>query len=371
MKKFPTLYKRASTGAPQMWTITVDGNSFYTEAGQVGGVITTSTPTICEGKNQGRTNETSPEQQALAEATSKHQKKLDTGYFLKLEDIDNEMAYFKPMLAHKYLDYKDDLVFPLVVSQKLDGLRMIATIDGLTTRNGKPFNSCPHISKLLRPVFDAHPDWIIDGEIYSTEVPFEKIVSLTRKKNPSTKDLEESEEICQLWIFDGVVDKVDESFTDRFNLIQSEIEKIVGPSKSIKFVQNYLVVNHTEIEQKHDEFVRDGAEGLMIRVPSSVYENKRSKNLLKYKRFIDEEYIIDDVIEGIGNRSGMAGNLSFKLKDGRPFNSSIKGGVQLYTELLRNKSRYIGKTATIRYQELTGDGIPRFPVCVSIDPIDR
>ena len=77
MKEFPIIYKRATTGAAQQWQIIVDGNQFFTRAGQWGGVITESARTTCEGKNIGRANETSPEEQALAEATSKHNKKLE------------------------------------------------------------------------------------------------------------------------------------------------------------------------------------------------------------------------------------------------------------------------------------------------------
>jgi hypothetical protein len=136
------LYKYNTKGQAQQWEIKVVGNSYYTVEGHVGGKLTTSEPTICEGKNLGKVNETTPEQQALIEARAKWQKKLDKGYSLELT---HEKKYFEPMLAHEYSNY-EKLVFtvPTYAQPKLDGIRCIK--DGkLASRNGKPIVSCPHL----------------------------------------------------------------------------------------------------------------------------------------------------------------------------------------------------------------------------------
>ncbi len=67
----------------------------------------------------------------------------------------------------------------------------------------------------------------------------------------------------------------------------------------------------------------------------------------------------------------MAGNLTLKIPNGKIFNAGIKGGEDYYKQLLKDKNKYIGKLATIRYQNLTNDGIPRFGICVNINPFDR
>ena len=81
---------------------------------------------------------------------------------------------------------------------------------------------------------------------------------------------------------------------------------------------------------------------------------------------MDEEFKIVDIVEGIGNRSGTAGFMSFLNKDGIPFKSNIKGSFEYLGELLKNKKALIGKLATIKYFNLTPDGIPRFPFVTSI-----
>jgi DNA ligase-1 len=97
------------------------------------------------------------------------------------------------------------------------------------------------------------------------------------------------------------------------------------------------------------------------------YENKRSKSLLKHKSFVDEEYIIKDICEGEGNRTGTAGYMVFETADGKPFKSNVKGTWEETAEMLKNKKKLIGKQATIKYFNLTPDGIPRFPFVINID----
>lgn len=370
--KSPIVYKRNSNGSTNQWQIFVSGDLFYTQEGLKDGQLTTSKPTVCMGKNIGRANETIPEQQAISEAKSKLQKKLDKGYTENIKKIDTCKTTFTPMLAHKYNDYKDKIKFPVMASTKIDGLRYIARADAGWTRNGKQYFSVPHIQTILKPVFDKHPDWIIDGEIYSEEVPFEEIVSLVKKQKPTADELADSALKCKLYIFDGVIDDVNAKFTTRFEEIKAEIKKLVKPSdmSSLKFVGNEIVANHADLMKLHDEYVAQGWEGIMIR-KDEAYENKRSKNLLKYKSFEDSEFKIVDIVEGIGSRAGMAGKLVVDIGKGVLCESGIKGGETFYTELLKNKKKMIGKLATIRYQGLTEKGMLRFPVAVVIAPFDR
>lgn len=369
--QLPIVYKRNTNGSINQWQIIVAGNTYFTIEGLLNGKTTQSKPTIVKGKNGGKKNQTSDSEQAYKDAERKFKYKIEEGYFEDVNKIDNQRKFFEPMLAHSYLEYKDKIMFPIFVEEKIDGARMIIQKSKLTTRNGKEYISCPHIYSAFKNFFEVHPNWVIDGEIYSHEVPFEKIMSLVRKTKPTKEDIEESEKIVQIYIFDGVVDDKDLGFEKRFKMIHQEIERLITKplqKKYIKFVTPIEVNSHEEIEQHHNKFVSEGFEGVIIRIPDSAYENKRSKNLLKYKHFLDEEFPIIDVEEGFGNRSGTAGNLILKMTDGKKFSAGIRGGMEYYKYLFQNKSKIIGKLATIRYQNLTDeDKLPRFPVCVDID----
>ena len=369
--KLPIIYKRTQTGAIQQWEIVVEEDSFYTIEGQVNGRLTTSKPTQVIRKNVGKQNETNEYEQAFKEAQAKWKKKIEAGYTEDIKAIDTSKKFFSPMLAHKYIDYKSGVMFPILVSPKLDGCRMVAQKNGLWTRNGKPYVSCPHIEKILKPLFEKYPNWVLDGEVYTHDVSFEKVVSLVKQSKPTKEDLAESEKLVQYWIFDGIVDNKSLGFEDRYKLIRHELTKLIGDNPSIKFVITIKIDSDKQVEEWHDSFVSKGFEGCMIRIINSPYENKRSKNLLKFKKFLDEEFEIVSVEEGIGSRSGMAGKLILKMKNGKEFGAGIRGGEEYYKELLKDKKDYIGKVATIRYQNLSEDGVPRFPIAVNIAPIDR
>jgi hypothetical protein len=90
----------------------------------------------------------------------------------------------------------------------------------------------------------------------------------------------------------------------------------------------------------------------------------RMKQLIKRKEFKEEEFKIVDIVEGEGNRSGMAGNILVEMSDGKKFGSGIQGDREFYRKLLKEKDSYIGTQVSIKYQNLTPDGIPRFPVAV-------
>lgn len=370
MSYLPVLYKRTSTGATQQWTIEIDGDKFRTISGQVNGAKTTSEWTICESKNVGRGNETTPQQQAASEAQAKWQKKIDAGYVERLKDIDST-TLIKPMLAHVYEDYVDDIDFSkgVCVSPKLDGIRCLVNAQGMWSRGGKPFYSVPHIHEELKPVFDKYPHAIFDGELYNEKFHdnFNKIVSLVKKQKPTPEDLEESKQLIQYWIFDMLTPR--KSYIERF-LDSDEMLLATQNDTSKTIIQVYsdFVNIPANINKVHQRFRRQGFEGTMIRhrIHTVPYEHKRSKYLLKYKDWITEEFEIINVHEGVGNRSGMAGYAVMKNKDGSYFKSNVKGDWQFCTDLLRNKKEVEGKMGTVEYQQLTPDGVPRFPYIIAI-----
>lgn len=352
-KQFPVLYKYTSKNQVQRWQIVVEGNSFYTIEGIDGGKLTQSLPTYCNGKNIGRANETSPEQQAYNEAASKHQKKLDSNYN---EVLTKDVKFFSPMLAKSISDVSQDELKNLIktglyIQPKLDGLRAISANNSLTSRNGKFFVSTPHL----------HQDqYILDGELYTHVYndDFDEIISLCKKQKVSSADLERTK-IIEYHVYDfpehtGV-------FMERYEAMLKALDTI--NNKSIIPVITYKISTLDEIEEYHSKFLEDGYEGSIIRTNTSAYESgKRSKQCLKYKDFLEREFEVVEILEGIGNRDGTAGKVICKLDDGRTFGAGIKGGFKYFEQLLKDKDKYIGKTATVKYFRETPNGIPRFPV---------
>jgi len=362
MNKLPTIYKKTKTGKVQEWTIEVEDNRYRTISGQTDGKKQTSEWTICEGKNVGKANQTDDDEQALKEAQALRKKKLEHGYF---EDINliNQKQYFEPMLAENWDDRKDEIKFPLYSQPKLDGVRCIVTKEGMFSRNGKEILSAPHIFESLSNTFSIYPDLILDGELYADSLAdnFNRIISLVRKTKPTAKDLEESKDIIQYHIYDAP--SCDEPFFKRNGELHELFETNNLPY--CKLVMTHAVKSEEDMDKMYDIYLSKGYEGQMLRNPLAYYENKRSKYLLKRKTFTDEEFTILDICEGEGNRTGSAGYMVFE-RAGQQFSSNIKCTYEEAVDILKNRSKLIGKTATVKYFNLTPAGIPRFPYVINI-----
>jgi DNA ligase-1 len=286
-----------------------------------------------------------------------HRKRKETGSFELISDIDTPI-YFKPMLAHDYNDYKDKIQFPVFSQPKLDGVRCIVRADGMWSRNGKPIISAPHIFESLKPLFEQNPDLILDGELYANKATadFNTIISCVRKTKPTAADLETSKMI-QYWIYD--VPSVDGGFSKREN----ELMEMELPECCVK-VYSICCVDEDVIKHYYKHYVEQGYEGQILRT-NSPYENKRSKSLLKHKSFVDGEFEILGVEEGKGNLAGKVGRLNFSI-NGKAFDAAVNGDWEYIEKLWHSREGLVGKTATVKYFELTEDGIPRFPKVIAI-----
>lgn len=363
--KLPTLYSKAKTGATQEWTIEVDGDKYRSHAGQVNGVITASEWTTCGPKNEGRSNATTAEAQAMLEARAKWNKKKDKNHFERIEDAENgKTRYIEPMLAKVWEDYADKIEYPVYSQPKLDGIRCIASKDGLFSRNGKEFVSVPHIYNALRPAFENFTGVIFDGELYADKYAndFNKICSIAKKTKPTKADLQFAAENIQYHIYDRADSTF--KFSERFESIRWIFA--ADCPRCIKVVTTKKLQGRKSVDLWYEYYIAEGYEGQIIRL-DAPYENKRSKNLLKRKEFQDAEFEIIDIKEGVGNRACMAGNMRLRDAEGKEFDSNIKGDFGLLKKYLVDKNKLIGKMATVSYFNLTPAGVPRFPFVIKVD----
>lgn len=389
-KTLQTLYKIDTKGRLREWTMHIDGASFYAVKGLVDGKKTTDKATTTIAKNVGRSNETTPEAQAELQAQAKFQKKLDSGYALNELDAQKK-KFYEPMLAHNFKDRQDELVgkYPVYSQPKLDGIRCIVRKEGDTligrTRNGKEIECIPHILKSLNGFFLAHPKAILDGELYNHDLRdnFNKITSLVRKQRPIKSDkmtdkafakkqteyqarVAEAEDVIQYHVYDcpKLNDVVNES--QSFDFRMDELKAKLMTNKHIVLVETSEVYSLGNLNSLYGQYLEQGYEGQMVRKNSSKYDNKRSTSLLKRKEFIDAEYKVVDIDVGNGNRSGTAKHLvCYCPKTKTTFNSNIKGSFEYLKEIYDNRKDYIGQLATIKYFQLTPDGIPRFPYAIA------
>jgi DNA ligase-1 len=357
----PKLYKKTATGATQEWQIFFEAGEYYTVSGQTDGKKVTNAPTRCYGKNLGKKNETSSEEQAEAEARAKWQKKKDEGYVDDVDSLDGAHPLrLDPMLAKDYADYSDKLSFPLYSQPKLDGLRCVITRQGAFSRQWKPFATLQHIVDAVMPLFDKYPGILaLDGEMYSHELKdkFEEIVSIVKQPKATAEDIDKCKELIQYHVYDVVEADQNASFATRSINAASMVAEASSPY--IKMVETTPLFNEAEMELVYRKYMEEGYEGQMIRVGHSPYQHKRTKDLLKRKDFHDGEFEIVGYKQGKGNREGCI-VLRLAMSDGKEFDSVPVGGVEYLKKLWEHRDELLGLQATVKYQNLSSDGIPRF-----------
>jgi DNA ligase-1 len=362
-----TLYKRNKNNQKiQVWSIEVHEDGKYrTIEGYHDGKITTNDWTICKPKSVGKKNETTAYQQAVKESNAKIVKKQENAYTEDIREIDNVEMYFEPMLAHKF--DKGDVIKETVLSQpKLDGIRNVCKKSGNFTRKGKPQPAIPHIYESLAPLFDEYPDLVIDGELYNHALrdDFNQITSIARKQKPTPADLENSRNKIQFHVYDVCfLDMPDATLEYRLSFI----EDIIAQYDYIEVVDSQIVETQEKLDELYGQYIGEGFEGQMIRAIGTIYDNKRSKSLLKRKTFFDEEFKIARFEEGKGNWAGKAKRVYCVKEDGTEFKAGIKGSMDYCTDLLENQDKYIGLEGTVRFPEYTkdengNDNVPRFGV---------
>lgn len=366
MTKLPILYSRTNTGAIETWEIIVDGGSFYSRSGQLNGKITQNLPTVCLTKNAGKVNETSPYEQAQAEALAKWTKKLKLGYFEEIEDIDN-FYFVEPMLATSLTKIKGGVKFPALLQCKFNGVRCIATKDGLFSRKGERFLTVPHIEESLKPFFEKHPEGVLDGEIFCEALRqnLNELMSIVRRTvNITPAHHVRSKELASLHVYDGYglsLKSGDLTENVAYSIRKEAIDKeiISGAYPSIVPAKTTLVRNEEEMWAAYNELIDDNHEGAIIRYGSNTYEHKRSRSLIKIKEESDGDAIIVDIQAGLGNWAGKAKIITLNWK-GIVFDASTKGSMAEAEMFLSDRLNWIGKTVEFKYNDLTGLGVPNF-----------
>lgn len=345
-----------STQRIKQWKINVIGNKIIIEHGFMNSKQVIHEQ-ICEGKNIGKKNETTPEEQAQIEAQSQWDKKIKSGYVtydkIKNTDFTDTLPTYFPMLAMEFSDKTEH--FPCYAQPKLDGIRCIVFKYKnqiiFQSRNNNIFQNFPHLLLELNLLFIKNPNLIIDGELYNHELGFQKITSIVRKK-----DHPELNKI-QYHVYD-IID-TEKTYEHRYNYLKNYIKTSI----SLFLVETKFIKNKNEMNDLHNLFINKGYEGIMLRNPNGLYKKKiRSKDLLKYKLFKDTDYTIVSHHEGVG------GVPVFECvnEEGKIFSVNMKCTLEEKREMMEHVKEYYGKKLIVKYQELSEENIPRFPVGLGI-----
>jgi ATP-dependent DNA ligase len=431
----PTLYKTASTGKAREWTIycrliksdsqsqsltkkqnwnlmseneitlrqkwlemgvkVPDGiiAEIWTENGLVTGTKSRSAASYIDTpKNQGKKNERNVLQQALVKMRGIYLKKVDEGSTTELINLTQAMAIshntkFYPMLAKKYEDYADKIIYPIYMQPKLDGNRCIIFLNNIVkptyqnvimyTRDHKehPNNAVNiRIKEELLPFLirnyneEEGGSIYLDGELYVHNVSLQKISSAVR----DAKNMD-SEEVIQYHVYDHFYPKyVKETFQERYRTLKL-LWKLSKPDNNIiVLVETVEIQTREACDKQYQKYLLENYEGAMIRTVSGPYikdpvkksTQLRSKDLLKRKEIYDAEYEVVGYKDGSGKENGAviwvcnSGNENGTTFNVTP-NMTYEKRYKIYKECVdKFDTKYKNRLMTVQYRSLSDDGIP-------------
>ena len=301
--------------------------------------------------------------------------------------VPNTVPTFDVALAEKYepelVDFENEEWY---ASRKLDGVRCIVVVDenghvSSFSRQGKMFETLGKVEETimrlnLRSV-------VFDGEICMVDdngkEDFQSIMKVIRKKNHTIQNVKYK-------IFDYLTltefsnQRSVRRLSERLNALegtmmtlQTILDKQRPSDKGIcelLFQEKITDLQHFQVWV--DVSSEDGWEGVMLR-KNVGYKGKRSKDLLKFKKFHDAEYIVEGItygdirilVNGQEVTETMTSQIMIKHKG---YEVGVGSGfsIEQRQEFYRDPTKIVGKTITVQYFEETKNqdgGISlRFPV---------
>ena len=286
-------------------------------------------------------------------------------------------------LSTRYEDGKgiiieDDVVYPIRVEPKLDGLRCVAVKHGgevtMFTRNGNVLETLPRIKSALEKA--PWDDFVLDGEALGADWNESASVVMSHKKGKDDSGM-------IFHVFDALhfSDWRDQrsnlGLKDRVDLVAELVGQVGSP---VFQVPGRLVNNKEELLKAYMTDTDAGYEGIMLKDLDAPYLFKRSSNIRKMKPVATYEGIIVGNYEGKrgSKREGLWGGFEVVLPNGVV--TRVAGGFtdKLKSEINMDPESWIGRVVEMEGQPdpLTGDGLTkdgkvRFPVFIrERDPRD-
>jgi len=333
-----TLYYLGGNNAIYEWHICVENDTLVINHGRSNGVKTTTYEVIDRGKG-GRS--------LFGQIQSRLNSRIHTqrlrGYKDTIEEArlgrTNVLDLPKPMLAQSWNKVKNLNIEDMYVQWKYDGNRCLITRQGdklvAYSRKGKVIKSIGHILNGM----DLPEGLVIDGELYHHGTPLPTIRSWISRNQPDTSKL-------SFHAYDVVL-PIDYKYRLRM-LEQLSLGKATEVAPTLK-------MENLQLSEMMNRSRQLGYEGLILRNEKGGYDiGKRSKNLIKVKVFLDEEFEVNQMYL---SEKGMP-MATCLIDDGRSFDVVLPGTKEEKRRQLENKYDYLGRHLTIEFSQWTPDGLP-------------
>jgi hypothetical protein len=274
----------------------------------------------------------------------------------------------KPMLAKSSTQCQNSVLDKVMYcSKKLNGVRCMMKwspeLNKVITisRGGKDYNaSTTHLTAEVSDFLKKNPTYILDGELYHFGHYLQELSGIARLDH-----WEDRCNILQYWIYD-IADgekifknESKKKIEDRLTILE-EMQVLFANNPKIHILEHIRTESWDAIQKLHDRWVKEGFEGLVARKPDKVYEfGKRSSTMIKVKQYQEEEFEIIDYSEKLREEDFC---FIMQTKDGKVFEAKPIGDRQIKADYINNIDNIIGRMGTVKFFELSKDGIPQQPI---------
>ena len=251
---------------------------------------------------------------------------------------DSGVARMDILLAQNYSDKFDPALY--LVSEKLDGVRALWDGQQLRFRSGKAIHAPAWFIAAL-------PKHALDGELWMERHSFDRLSAAVRRQEPVDAEWQKiSYQLYELPNGEG-------DFAQRYASLQASVAR--AGVAWLQVLPQARIADKAALQQKLDQVVRDGGEGLMLHRADALWQTGRSDVLLKLKPQLDAEAIVISHEPGKGKYQGMLGALVVQTPEGVRF----RLGTGFSDEQRRNPPA-VGSKVTYRYRDVTSTGLPKF-----------
>ena len=232
----------------------------------------------------------------------------------------------------------DKITFPAIVQKKEDGMRFNAIVKfdddfygtvEFRSRNGKEILLLGNLEEEFIELAYGK-DTVFDGEllVYATmETDSNGNIcdrqtgnGILNKAVKGTISKEESNRVvATLWdqipYEDFIAGKCDQRYDYRLKRLDYLLARLPSEAK-IELVETFEVHSLEQTQEIFQSYLDDGDEGIILKDPNSLWENKRSKGQIKFKAELDCDLKVVSVISGTGKYADMIGSLCCESADG-------------------------------------------------------
>lgn len=227
-----------------------------------------------------------------------------------------------------------------LVSEKLDGVRAIWDGSRLRFRSGRIVHAPDWFTSALPPV-------ALDGELWGGRESFDVVSGAVRRVTPD----DVSWRALRLMVFD--LPGARGTFATR----AARIDELATASRTTAWaaVEQYQMPDRTALQQRLDNVVRGGGEGLVLHRADAPWSPGRTTALWKLKPLHDAEARVLAHEPGRGRLTGLMGALQVRTTSGIEFR--IGTG---FTDAERRDPPPVGSWVSYTHRGVTPSGVPRF-----------